>query len=149
MKRILILFLIFFLFGCVVQKEQLELSNVEIAVEEGKLKLIDAQTVGVIMDKRDISQENWVKVIECAVGYSESLGRMNKTIVSYGIEGETCLSDQTGSVGLKACSEHIKENMDYNIYLVGGTNASATFYEDNFKIVVPENSTIQCKIGNN
>lgn len=149
MKKVLILFLGFiFLFGCINQKEELELSDVEINVDEGKLKLIEAQNIGVIMDKRDITQENWVKVIQCAIGYSESLGKMNKTIISYGIDGETCLSDQTGTVGLKECSEHIKQNVNYSVYLVGGTNASATFYEDNFKIVVPENSLIECKINN-
>ncbi len=149
MKRVWILFvLFFFLFGCVEPaKESLGLSEVEITIEQVKSKLSEAETVGVIMVKSDISQENWVKVIECAVGYSRSLGEKNKTVISYGIENDMCLTDELGETSLGKCGEHIKENTQYNIYLVGGEKAETIFYEDNMKIVVPENNVVECKIN--
>jgi len=148
MKKIIILFLIsLFVFGCIeTQKEDLELSVKEISYELGKNKLQEAKTIGIIMDSRNITQENFVKVIECAVGYSRSLGELNKTIISYGIENEICLNEELGETSLSNCSKHIKENVDYNIYLVRGNEAATIFYEDNMKIVVPENNIVECKI---
>lgn len=149
MKRVWILFvLFFFLFGCIEpEKESLGLSEVEITIEQAKSKLSEAETMGVIMVKSDISQENWVKVIECAVGYSRSLGEKNKTVISYGIENDMCLTDELGETSLGKCGEHIKENTQYNIYLVGGEKAETIFYEDNMKIVVPEDNVVECKIN--
>lgn len=148
MKKLILLVLFFSLFGCIEpQKESLGLSEIEITIEHAKSKLIEAETMGVIMVKSDISQENWVKVIECAVGYSSSLGEKNKTIISYGIEGEMCLTDELGETTLGKCAEHIKENTQYNIYLVGGHEAETIFYEDNMKVIVPGNNTIECRIN--
>jgi hypothetical protein len=148
MKKLFILFILFFfLFGCIEQpKESLNLSEIEIGMEQGKVELQNAERIGIIMVKDNISQENWVKVIECAVGYSRSLGEKNKTIVSYGIEYEICLNDELGETTLGGCSEHIKENTDYSIYLIGGEKAETIFYEDNMKVVVPENNIIECGV---
>ena len=148
MKKFLILFvLFFFLFGCLEQpEERLDLSENEITIEQGKTKLLEAENIGIIMVKNNISQENWVKVIECAVGYSRSLGEKNKTISSYGIENNLCLNDKLGESTLSECSKHIKENNEYNIYLVGGEEAKTVFYEDNMKVIVPENNIVECGV---
>lgn len=151
MKRVVVLFLFLFLFGfgCLGQseRESLGLSTKEISIEEGTSKLSNAEVVGIIMVKDDITQENWVKVIECAIGYSGSLGEKNKTIINYGVENQVCLTDDLGESTLEECGKHIKEKTDYNIYIMGGKEAEFIFYEDNMRIVVPENNVIECKIN--
>jgi len=98
------------------------------------------------MVKTGITQENWVKVIECSVGYSRSLGVKNKTVISYGIENGICLTDDLGESSIKECAEHIRENTDYNIYLLGGEEAETIFYEDNMKVIIPEDNIVECMI---
>ncbi len=153
MKRFLIYFILFFFFfGCIdTEIKELDLSEMEIDVEMAKDKLIDSEQIGLIMDVRGITQENKVKVYECAVGYSRSLGEKNKTIITYGIDIEEdkiiCLNDDLGETTIKECSNHIKENVDYSIYLIGKDEAETIFFEDHMKVSVPENNIVECKIN--
>lgn len=148
MKKVLILFvLFFFLFGCIeIPEERLDLSEEEITPDEAKNLLINSQKIGIIMDSRDISQENKVEVYQCGVGYARSLGEKNKTIYVYGIDGNICLNDELGETTISECFKHIKENVGYSIYLVGGKEAETKFYEDNMKVVVPEGNIVECEI---
>jgi len=149
MKRIIFLFLTIILFGCIQPEEKagLGLSEIEISVDDAKIKLQEAETIGIIFEKKDITQENFVKVLECVVGYSYSLGGLNKTVMSYGVEGDVCMNEILGESTVKLCSEHIKENTQYNIYLLGGKEAETKFYEDHMLVIVPENNEIECKIN--
>jgi hypothetical protein len=148
MKKIFVLFILFFfLFGCIeLPEEKLDLSEEEITPEEAKNLLLNSDYIGIIMDSRGLSQENKVEVYQCGVGYSRSLGEKNKTIFVYGIDNNLCLNDELGETTISECSKHIKENMGYTIYLVGGKEAETIFYEDNMKVVVPKGNVVECVI---
>lgn len=150
MKIWILFVLFFFIFGCIEQPRVmdggLELSENEISIEEGKMKLLEAENVGIIIDARGITQKNYEAVANCAIGYSFSLAAKGKNIYNYAIDENDCWNNESKKTTYEECSKHIKENVEYNIYLVGGEEADAIFYEDNMRVVVPEDNIIECTI---
>jgi hypothetical protein len=147
MKVWILFILFFFLFGCIEQpREELGLSENEISIEEGKLKLSEAKNIGIIVSNRGITQKNYEAVANCAVGYSFSLASKGKTIYNYAIDENDCWNNESNKTTIEECSKHIKENVEYTIYLVGGEEAETFFYEDNMKVVVPEDNVVECGV---
>ena len=115
-------------------------------IEEGKMKLLEAENIGIIIDARNITQKNYEAVANCAIGYSFSLAAKGKNVYNYAIDENDCWNNESKKTTYEECSKHIKENAEYNIYLVGGEEADAVFYEDNMRVVVPEDNIIECGI---
>jgi len=123
---------------------ELVLGTNKISNYEGSFKLLNAENISLVMDVRNISQENRVSVFQCGVGFASSLASIGKNVTSFAIEEDGCYGPMNHT-SVEKCNELMHQG-SYILLLKGGS-PDAQYYEDHLLVSVPENNTHPCGVN--